>query len=128
MNSANHYSLNRYRLRPADRLKKRRQFDAVFDAKASAADGRLIVYARANGKGVSRLGISAGKRLGSAVARNRYKRTLREAFRLNRRELADGYDYVLIPRAIAEPSMRRYSKSLVELCRKAQRRAEKKVQ
>jgi ribonuclease P protein component len=37
-----------------------------------------------------RLGLSVGKRVGNAVARNRAKRLVREAFRLSRHELEGG--------------------------------------
>jgi len=117
----------RFRLRHEQRLKKTVQFQRVYEQGVSAADDRLIVYARANELDYSRLGLSVGKKLGSAVKRNRYKRTLREAFRLTQHELPSGYDFVFVPRPGLEASMELFKKSLLHLCRKCERRWEKKT-
>ena len=108
------------------RLKKTAEFAQVFAAGSSAADAKLIVYGRANGGKQSRLGVLVGKKLGPAVQRNRYKRTLREAFRLSQHELPQGYDYVLIPRRTSEPSTRNYCESLKHLCRQIAKNKKRK--
>jgi ribonuclease P protein component len=53
-----------------------------------------VVALRREGAG-SRLGLSVGKKVGNAVVRNRWKRVIREAFRLNRHELAEHWDLVI---------------------------------
>jgi ribonuclease P protein component len=57
------------------------------------------VFARANGLGAPRFGISVKKALGGAVARNRIRRRVREILRLHRREISQGWDIVVHPRA-----------------------------
>jgi ribonuclease P protein component len=47
---------------------------------------------------MTRVGIIAGKKIGTAVVRNRVKRLLREAARARLSRLPPGYDIVLIAR------------------------------
>jgi ribonuclease P protein component len=63
----------------------------------------LIVQARADQLAAPpRIGIAAGKRLGTAVLRNRLKRRLREAVRQVYPNLINGIDIVIIARAPLE--------------------------
>jgi len=52
--------------------------------------------------GETRLGITASRKVGGAVERNRVKRRVREFFRLHRTELQPGSDIVVIVRAGAD--------------------------
>ncbi len=115
----------RYKLPARLRIKKKSDFERVFKNGISVADSRMILYGVKNDCGYSRVAPAAGKRLGNAVKRNRYKRTLREAFRLLQCELPVGYDFVLIPRHTDKPSTKQYGKSLRNLCNKWQRRYQK---
>ncbi len=125
-NMASHQSHQRcLRLDSRRRLKKTVEFQQVFKTRCSTADRYIVVYARPNRLAHSRVGVSVGKRLGPAVRRNRYKRTLREAFRLLQPELPVGYDFVLIPRPIEKATTEIYRKSLLSLCRKLHNRRNK---
>ena len=57
-----------------------------------------MVFFRPNGLSMTRLGITAPTKLGGAVLRNRVKRRVREAFRLNRLAIPVGWDIVVNPR------------------------------
>jgi len=72
--------------RPRHRLRHRREFDAVFAARAVAKQGPLTVFAIPNAGSEARLGLSVGRRAGGAIARNGFKRRVREAFRVVRAE------------------------------------------
>ena len=55
----------------------------------------------AGGLPVSRLGVTASRKVGGAVVRNRVKRRVREWFRTQRGLLGAGFDWVVIGRAAA---------------------------
>lgn len=80
-----------------DRLRKGSEFDRVFQGRF-AADQVLVIHGTRNGSTHSRLGVSVSKRVGGAVERNRWKRRIREAFRRQRGELPEGWDWVARPR------------------------------
>jgi len=83
--------------------------------------GRLMVLLIREGPGASlRLGVAAGKIIGGAVQRNRARRRLREAFRLNRHLLQGECDIVLLARSqLASASWQQVQAELIALADKA---------
>ncbi len=81
-----------------ERLRKRKEFQQVFDKGEKYGNDQLKVYALSNGDSVSRLGLVVGRKFGNAPRRNRFKRILREAYRLNKSLLSNGADIVVVPR------------------------------
>lgn len=85
--------------RPHERIKNSADFRRAFDRRKSVSNGALIIYGVENGLDYPRLGISVSrKKVRRATARNRIKRMIREAFRLQKAELAPGMDLIVLPR------------------------------
>jgi ribonuclease P protein component len=109
-------------VRRRSRLSRSQDFDRVYRAGKSVANRYLVLFyfprpqpagseqrgaaARCSRlgpgpdppDGPGRVGFSVSKRLGGAVDRNRVKRALREAYRLNEGRFVKGLDYVLVAR------------------------------
>lgn len=83
----------RYRLRGSAR------FAEVREKGKSVAHPLAVLIALPNDLPYSRFGFSVSRRIGKAVKRNRAKRLLREAVRLQLSNFAPGYDIILIARA-----------------------------
>ncbi len=80
------------------RILRKRDFQRVFDGRQASKGPQLSLFWLPNALTESRIGLVVGKKLGNAVARNRIKRVLREAFRLHRAELPMAVDVVALPR------------------------------
>jgi len=93
------------RLKPLRSLTKRREFDLVFKEGSSLASKNLVIYARPNELGFSRLGLAVSKKIGKAVARNRIKRLLREAMRTMSGDIPLPYDFVFVARKLSADSV-----------------------
>lgn len=106
------------------RLRRGAEFRQVFDQGRSAADNVLVVYVLENGLEHSRIGLSVSRKVGGAVRRNRWKRLIREAFRLSKPELPVGIDMVVIPRGSREPNLIDIQRSLVLVAQRALRRVQ----
>lgn len=83
------------------RIRLRRTSDVrrVYDEGRSWTHPLLVLVARPNGLDFSRVGVTASRRVGSAVARNRAKRLMREAARRLYPQFDAGWDVMLIARA-----------------------------
>lgn len=101
------------------RLLRPREFDHVFEKRCSQADGILIVYGRPNQLGHARLGLVVSRKAGNAVCRNRWKRTIREAFRLNLVELP-ALDLICLPHPKATPDFQQLMQSLPRLAKRVE--------
>ena len=112
--------------RKHEHLRRPAEFRRVYEARCAARDAILLVQGLANDLAYARLGMSVSRQWGNAVVRNRWRRLMREAFRLSKTQLPLGLDLVLIPRVSPPPNLESIKKSLVELAavvaRKVKRR------
>ena len=81
-------------------LKLNHIFQRLYHTKG-VADSYLVIYCRKNRTEANRVGITVGKKLGKAHIRNRVRRRIREAYRLNEEKFAPGYDIVVVARTRA---------------------------
>jgi len=110
------------------RLKTQRHFRRVYQQGRRASGQWMTAVAcfgprRPATNAGPRLGVSVSKDHGGAVRRNKLKRLLREAFRLERHQFPPDLDLVLIPRQRVEDfpleAMRRELVDLVERVQRA---------
>jgi ribonuclease P protein component len=104
-------------------LRSTRDFDRVYGQKQRTSDANVLIYMARNGLPWSRVGFSVGRKHGNSVARHRLRRLLREAFRLSLPELPMGWDFVLIPKEGAEPTVDALRASLKTLAKRVVLRA-----
>lgn len=80
------------------RLQKPADFKRVRRQGKSHAHPFVVLISRPNDLGIVRVGVSAGKRVGNAVQRNRAKRLLRAAMAPLLEAIQPGQDIVLLAR------------------------------
>ena len=106
---------DRLTLGPSKRMIRKGDFDRTFAGRCTAGDGLMVVYVLPNERPDPRIGLAVSKRHGKAVQRNRLRRLLREAFRLEQHNLPVGFDYLLVPRPASQTELDVYRESLVRL-------------
>ena len=82
-------------------IKQNYEFRRLYSKGKSCANAYLVVYCRKNRAGRSRIGYTVSNKVGHAVVRNRIRRRLREIYRLHERQIARGYDLVVVSRVRA---------------------------
>ena len=89
-------------------LTENHEYKRVYARGKSAVRPVLVLYCLRNKKvKQARVGITASKKIGNAVKRNRARRLLRESIRALYPQLKPGYDFVLVPKIEITPQKRR---------------------
>ncbi|MCL2004019.1 MAG: ribonuclease P protein component [Oscillospiraceae bacterium] len=82
-------------------LRQNREFRSLYARGKNTAGVYLALYARKTRRDVTRLGVSVSGKLGGAVTRNRVRRRIKEAYRLQEDLFAAGFDIVVVARSKA---------------------------
>jgi len=87
-----------FRFTKAEHLTRKKEFESVFDEGKVFKNNEVVLYVIPNDFLHSRLGLVVSKKVGNSPRRNRAKRLLREAYRLNKHLLKTHVDIIAIPR------------------------------
>jgi ribonuclease P protein component len=98
---------------PEHRLRQRYEFLSAWDRGFRFHTDHFIIVVAKNSNGPTRLGVTASKKVGGAVQRNRVKRFIREFFRNNYEKLDSQVDISIIAKKGA--STLRYDAACDEL-------------
>lgn len=79
-------------------LKENKDFLALYKKGRYIPSKYSVIYVKPNGRPFNRFGITAGKKIGNAVARNRAKRLIRLAYQKSEIKLPIGIDVVIVAR------------------------------
>lgn len=83
---------------PLDRLRSSRDFREVYRVGQKISGRYCLLFCRSRQDDAIRFGVTATRRLGNAVCRNRAKRLMREAVRHTAPMMMPGIDMVLVAR------------------------------
>lgn len=103
------------------RVRTQEDFSRVYRHNCVAADEILVIRACRAPSDSARLGLSVSRKVGNAVVRNRWKRRIREAFRLHRAQLP-ALDLVVRPRKGAVCDFHAIYDALPQLARRLERK------
>jgi len=108
------------RLSRRQRLTRSALFQEAYSQRQYYSGQTMILWVREGEDAAMRLGVVASRKTGNAVKRNRAKRRLREAFRLNRHRFRGKVDIILIARrAIIQAAWKDIEQELLDLAGRA---------
>ena len=85
-----------YSFAKADRIRKRSEFVRLSKSGRAVYNQHFVAVLCPGRFGKKSLGITASRRVGNAVTRNRIKRLIREYFRYNRQKITGAWDINII--------------------------------
>ncbi|WP_036717439.1 ribonuclease P protein component [Paenibacillus harenae] len=103
------------------RLRNREDFSRIYRGGKSFANGQFIVYwSKQPSADPFRLGVSASKKIGNAVVRNRMRRMIKEIVRHQADRIVPRTDFILIVRKPATAmKLKEMEKSILHVLKKA---------
>jgi ribonuclease P protein component len=106
----------------AERIGKAAEIRGLFKSTARPSVKGAKLFVKPNDSGLNRIAFTLPRHYGTAVERNRTKRLCREAFRLRKHTLRQGYDMLLLlypPAASQRDSFAARDAQLCTLCKRA---------
>lgn len=101
------------------RVRSSQRFGKILKRGRCKADGTLVLCALKTIPGQPpRIGITIPKKTGNAVVRNRWKRLIREAYRLQQKDLPRGFDYIVRPKKGSKANATEIQVSLISLAKR----------
>ena len=85
-------------MRAYTKLKQNWEFHRAYNRGVALVSQNYVLYVCKGKKNQLRLGITAGKKIGTAVSRNRAKRVITAAFDMCAAHIPTGYDCVVVAR------------------------------
>ena len=101
-------------------IKENREFSYLYRRGEVITSDCLVLYFRKNRLKINRLGITASKKVGKAVIRNRVRRRIKESYRFIEDRIPLGYDFIIVARSTAaEADYRKILSALQFMLKKA---------
>ena len=109
-----------FRLSKSEIFRGKHDFNAVHSHGKSFANHALVLLVVSDERYNGKVGFAAGKKLGGAVVRNRVKRLMREAYRLNKNFLRCDCGIILVGRKfLVTAKFKDADKAFRDLCKRA---------
>ena len=107
-------------MRKSFRVKKEKDFNAIFQEGKSVANRKFVVYRLENSEQHFRVGLSVSKKLGNAVTRNQIKRRIRHVLITHKDQIIENLDFVVIARkGVEEMNYTELEKNLLHVLKLA---------
>ena len=85
-------------MRKLEKLKENYDFRRLYNKGTACVSPAFVLYFRKGRTGRVRIGLTAGKKIGGAVERNRAKRVMVAAFNSCLAHIPQGYEFVIVAR------------------------------
>ena len=109
-----------FSFRKENRIKSKNTFQIVYKTGRSVVDSMSVMYVLPNEEKNIKIGFAVGKKMGSAVTRNRVKRLMREVFRHRKAELKDSVQIIWVARKkLVEADIYTYDRIFMRLAKRA---------
>jgi|LSQX01.2.fsa_nt_gb ribonuclease P protein component len=88
----------KYKMGRIIKIKENREFQKIYRKGRYAVSKSLVIYMQPNSIQMNRIGITASKKYGKSVKRNRIRRLIRESYYVLQDDIKKGYDFVIVAR------------------------------